>query len=571
MDIPVNAAKPGRRRYLTLVMIFITVVICYVDRANLAVASAHIQEEFGITKAQMGYVFSAFAWLYTLCQIPGGWFLDRVGSRVTYFIAIFGWSVATLFQGFATGLMSLIGLRAITGIFEAPAFPTNNRMVTSWFPEHERASAVGFYTSGQFVGLAFLTPLLIWIQEMLSWHWVFIVTGGIGIIWSLIWFKVYQPPRLTKGISKAELDYIRDGGGLVDGDAPVKKEARQPLTAKDWKLVFHRKLIGVYLGQFAVASTLWFFLTWFPTNNRMVTSWFPEHERASAVGFYTSGQFVGLAFLTPLLIWIQEMLSWHWVFIVTGGIGIIWSLIWFKVYQPPRLTKGISKAELDYIRDGGGLVDGDAPVKKEARQPLTAKDWKLVFHRKLIGVYLGQFAVASTLWFFLTWFPNYLTQEKGITALKAGFMTTVPFLAAFIGVLLSGWVADLLVRKGFSLGFARKTPIICGLLISTCIMGANYTNDPMMIMCLMALAFFGNGFASITWSLVSSLAPMRLIGLTGGVFNFAGGLGGITVPLVVGYLAQGYGFAPALVYISAVALIGALSYILLVGDVKRVG
>lgn len=89
MDIPVNAAKPGRRRYLTLVMIFITVVICYVDRANLAVASAHIQEEFGITKAEMGYVFSAFAWLYTLCQIPGGWFLDRVGfSRDSFYCDI---------------------------------------------------------------------------------------------------------------------------------------------------------------------------------------------------------------------------------------------------------------------------------------------------------------------------------------------------------------------------------------------------------------------------------------------------------------------------------------------------
>ena len=71
MDISVTAAKPGRRRYLTLIMIFITVVICYVDRANLAVASAHIQEEFGITKAEMGYVFSAFAWLYTLCQVGG--------------------------------------------------------------------------------------------------------------------------------------------------------------------------------------------------------------------------------------------------------------------------------------------------------------------------------------------------------------------------------------------------------------------------------------------------------------------------------------------------------------------
>lgn len=430
MDLSAVHAKPTRRRYITLLMIFITVVICYVDRANLAVASAHIQEEFGISKAQMGYVFSAFAWLYTICQIPGGWFLDRVGSRLTYFIAIFGWSVATLFQGFATGLLSLIGLRAITGIFEAPAFPTNNRLVTSWFPEQERASAVGFYTSGQFVGLAFLTPLLIWIQELLSWHWVFIITGGIGIVWSLIWIKFYQAPSQSKGINKAELDYIREGGAMVDGDAPSEKKTRTKLTAADWKLVFHRKLCGVYLGQFAVTSTLWFFLTWF---------------------------------------------------------------------------------------------------------------------------------------------PNYLTQEKHIAALTAGFMTTVPFLAAFVGVILSGIVADRLVRSGRSLGFARKTPIICGLLISTCIMGANYTNDPMWIMTLMAIAFFGNGFASITWSLVSSLAPVRLIGLTGGMFNFVGGLGGITVPLVVGYLAQDYGFAPALVYISAVALIGALSYILLVGDVKRVG
>ncbi|WP_394515728.1 MFS transporter [Pantoea sp. SGAir0430] len=430
MDLSAVQAKPTRRRYITLLMIFITVVICYVDRANLAVASAHIQQEFGISKAEMGYVFSAFAWLYTLCQIPGGWFLDRVGSRLTYFIAILGWSVATLLQGFASGLLSLIGLRAITGIFEAPAFPTNNRLVTSWFPEQERASAVGFYTSGQFVGLAFLTPLLIWIQELLSWHWVFIITGGIGIVWSLVWMKVYQAPSQSKGINQAELDYIRAGGAMVDGDAPGEKKARVKLTAADWKLVFHRKLCGVYLGQFAVTSTLWFFLTWF---------------------------------------------------------------------------------------------------------------------------------------------PNYLTQEKHIAALTAGFMTTVPFLAAFVGVILSGMVADRLVRSGRSLGFARKTPIICGLLISTCIMGANYTNDPLWIMVLMALAFFGNGFASITWSLVSSLAPVRLIGLTGGMFNFIGGLGGITVPLVVGYLAQDYRFAPALVYISVVALIGALSYILLVGDVQRVG
>ena len=141
-DITLSSA-PTKRRYLTLLMIFVTVVICYVDRANLAVASAHIQAEFGISKSEMGYLFSAFAWTYTLCQIPGGRFLDRVGAKTTYFVAIMGWSIGTLFQGFANGLVSLITLRAVTGMFEAPAFPTNNRIVTSWFPEQERASAVG--------------------------------------------------------------------------------------------------------------------------------------------------------------------------------------------------------------------------------------------------------------------------------------------------------------------------------------------------------------------------------------------------------------------------------------------
>lgn len=116
-------------------------------------------------------------------------------------------------------------------------------------------------------------------------------------------------------------------------------------------------------------------------------------------------------------------------------------------------------------------------------------------------------------------------------------MITVLFFAAFVGVLFFGWVADLLVRKGFLLGFARKTSIICGLLIFICIMGVNYINDSMMIMCLMALVFFGNGFVSIIWSLVFFLVSMRLIGLIGGVFNFVGGLGGIIVSLVVGYLA----------------------------------
>lgn len=150
-------------------------------------------------------------------------------------------------------------------------------------------------------------------------------------------------------------------------------------------------------------------------------------------------------------------------------------------------------------------------------------------------------------------------------------MIMVLFFVVFVGVLFFGWVVDLLVCKGFLLGFVCKMLIICGLLIFICIMGVNYINDLMMIMCLMVLVFFGNGFVLIIWLLVFFLVLMCLIGLIGGVFNFVGGLGGIIVLLVVGYLVQGYGFVFVLVYIFVVVLIGVFFYILLMGDVKCVG
>jgi ACS family D-galactonate transporter-like MFS transporter len=86
----------------------------------------------------------------------------------------------------------------------------------------------------------------------------------------------------------------------------------------------------------------------------------------------------------------------------------------------------------------------------------------------------------------------------------------------------------------------------------------------------MSLAFFGNGFASITWVFVSLLAPKKLLGLAGGTFNLFGGLASISIPVVIGYLAQNGNFAPALIFISCLALIGALSYIFLVGKVERI-
>ncbi|MEO7768435.1 MAG: MFS transporter, partial [Ferruginibacter sp.] len=149
-------------------------------------------------------------------------------------------------------------------------------------------------------------------------------------------------------------------------------------------------------------------------------------------------------------------------------------------------------------------------------------------------------------------------------------MASAPFLAAFAGLLFSGFLSDYMVRKNISLNIARKTPVVTGLLLSIFIVGANYVDSPALIIFFMCVSFFGNGLASITWIFVSTLAPKHMVGLTGGVFNFIGGLSGIVVPIVIGFLARDGQFAPALVFVACLGLAGALSYILLVGKVERI-
>lgn len=420
--------RPTRTRFVILALLFGSVVINYLDRANLSIAGPLLAKELAIDPVRMGLVFSAFGWSYVFCQVPGGWLVDRLHPRRLYAVLICLWSVATAMMGFAAGLTTLFALRLAIGMLEAPSYPINNRVVTTWFPENERATAIGCYTSGQFVGLAFLTPALMYLQVHFGWRSIFVSVGVAGIAWAIAWFAIYRGPLSYRGANEAEIDLIRRGGGLVD----------------------------------------------------------------------LSDRNVGR-------------------------------------------THAFRLADLAYV--------------------LTKS--------KLWGIYIGQYALNSTLWFFLTWFPTYLVQYRHISFEKAGWLASLPFLGAFCGVLCSGVFSDFLVRRGCSLSVARKTPIITGLLLSTSIVGANYVRAPHWIVTFMGLAFFGNGLASITWSLISTVAPKPLIGLTGGVFNFMGNLASVSVPVIIGALVEGGNFSLGLTYISGLALAGAAAYLFMVGEIER--
>lgn len=411
-------AHPDRRRLL-LVLLFLTVVINYMDRMNVSVAAAAIREDLEISTEAMGFVFSAFFIPYAILQIPGGFITDFIKTRILYPILMVGWSLATVFQGFANSLAVLIGARGVIGAFEAPTYPINNKIVTDWFPKDERASAISIYTSGQFLGLAFLSPILFAIQEYFGWRGLMVITGLVGIVWAAVWYVLY----------------------------PKEK--------------------------------------------------------------------------------------------------------------PPLQDDTILENKSD-----DNIVDSKA---------LNPKSLAVAFiHPKLWGLYIGQFCLGTTTIFFLTWFPSYLTDYRGLTLINSGFFASAPFIAAFFGVLLSGYASDRMVKKGISPEVARKGPVLLGMALSTIIIAANFTDNTTLIIIFMAIAFFGNGLASIAWVFVSLLAPRQNVGLVGGVFNAFGALSAVVTPIVIGFIVTEDSFAPALFYIGAAALIGFLCYVFLIGKVEEI-
>ncbi|MFC5801045.1 MFS transporter [Streptomyces formicae] len=445
-DKPVTAVRAitaGRLRYWILAMLFLVTTINYADRATLSIAGDSMQKDLGISSGELGVLFSAFSWSYLIAQIPGGWLLDRYGSKKVYGAAIFLWSVFTMLQGaigfFAGAAVALLFvLRFLVGLAEAPSFPGNSRIVAAWFPTKERGFAAALFNSAQYFATVAFAPLMGWLVVTMGWEHVFTVVGGVGVALALIWTRVIHPPRSHPRMTKGELDHIGAGGALIDMDAPADAaEAR-------------------------------------------------KQEAATA-----------------------------------------------------------GRENLRHIK-------------------------ALLRNRTMLGVFVGQYFINTITWFFLTWFPVYLVQERGMTILEAGFVASLPALCGFAGGVLGGFLSDLLARRGVSLTVARKIPIVTGLLLSTSIIVCNYVTADWLVVLIMSLSFFGKGLGALGWAVMADVSPKEIAGLAGGVFNTFGAVAGIVTPLVIGYIIDATGsFDLALAFVSVCAAMAVVSYVVIVKDIER--
>jgi len=308
----------------------------------------------------------------------------------------------------------------------------------------------------------------------------------------------------------------------------------------------------------------------FPGNGRIVAAWCPAAERGRASAVFNSSQYFALVLFAPLMGWIAHTLGWKHCFWFAGFIGLALGAVWFRVIHGVKAHPRISPAEINLIETGGGLVSLDGSHKPPANNLTWRVVRWLLGKRMLVGVYLGQYCITTLTWFFLTWFPIYLTETRHLSVVKAGFLAAVPALCGFAGGILGGVSSDRLLKAGYSLTLARKIPIIAGMLLAMTMVACNYVNSSLAITVLMSLAFFGKGFGALGWSVISDTSPKNLVGVNGGLFNLIGNLAGITTPIIIGAIVKGTGaFRYALVFVAATALLAIVAYLPIVGEIRR--
>lgn len=434
---PSQVKKTNARWVIVAVLFFIT-VINYADRATISLAGPAMAKELGFDSVTMGYIFSAFGWAYVICQLPGGWLLDRFGSKRVYAWSIFLWSLFTLMVGGITlfsatiAVVLLFSLRFLIGAAEAPSFPANSRIVAAWFPANERGTASAIFNSAQYAATVVFAPIMGWLVHDFGWHYVFAVMGVLGILYVFVWNKLVYDPKDHPYCNEAEVAYIEQGGGLVSMDQAKKDGSKK--EGPDFK----------------------------------------------------------------------------------------------------------------YIK-------------------------QLLQNRMMVGIYIAQYCINALTYFFITWFPVYLVKEKGMSILKAGFIAAIPAVCGFVGGVLGGVISDYLLKKGYSLSVARKTPIVLGMLMSMTMVVCNYVTVEWAVIFFMALAFFGKGIGALGWAVNSDCAPKQITGLSGGLMNTCGNLSSITTPIAIGYIIQTTGsFNGALVYVGVHAFIAIICYLFVVGEIKRV-
>ncbi len=296
-----------------------------------------------------------------------------------------------------------------------------------------------------------------------------------------------------------------------------------------WSLVSVRFLFG--MGEAGLLPTL----------ARAFRQWLPPLEAGRAFGLTVMAGAVAGALSQPLVATMLEVMSWRWSFVVFGLVGVAWVVVWLRLfYEHPHDNPRINAAELALI--------GSAR-EHSVHHKLTLA---IFADRRVLALCLMYFLVIYGWYFFLTWLPTYLIQERGFRLWEAGYLAALPLLAIAVGVAAGGWISDIASHR-WGESFGRRLPAFVGLpLAAVCTVAGLWAQNPWLSTVSLSAA---GGCAALcvapAWAVCAGLGG-RHAGSVTGAMNMCGNFGGALNSVVVGWSRDAFGsWAPPLLSMAA--------------------
>ncbi|HVS51976.1 MAG TPA: MFS transporter [Opitutaceae bacterium] len=289
----------------------------------------------------------------------------------------------------------------------------------------------------------------------------------------------------------------------------------------------------------------------FPAATRVVTEWFPVNERATAMGLINAGTAIG-AVAAPWLILVVlnhtgwfGVAPWRWVFLITGALGLIWSIWWARDYEVPEKHAHVGDAERALILEGHAASSSQNSSGSSGSIPIA----RLLAHRETWAVIGAKFLTDAAWYFYMFWLPKFLQETFDLKFSAASSVGWIPYAASGVGCLVGGGLSSWLLRRGASVNRARKIALGLSAAFMPWVMFVPGLHSLAAVIFIFSLAFFGQqSWSTLVMILPTDLIPRRAVGTVAGFVGLGGALGGIVLGQIAGWLRDhGFSYTPILV------------------------
>lgn len=308
--------------------------------------------------------------------------------------------------------------------------------------------------------------------------------------------------------------------------------------------------------------------TTYPAGGRVVREWSPARERGVATSIFHAGSLLGPAIGAVGLGWVVNSYGWRIAFVLAAALGFVWLAAWLVWFRQPEQANWLSPEEREKL-----LQERDSNVGQVAVAPQTKLGLRVLMRSPTLwAIAVAHGCAVYATYLFLTWLPSYLQAEKGLTIIKSGVFTAIPYVgAAVLGVLIGRCSDRYLAGADLSQGKRRLIVVAC-LLLSALVMVVPYANELWVIMVLFTLSLTGcTAAVASNISLVNDLLPSKEDSGSAIAFISTGGnIFGIAAPIVTGYvISLSHGYQAGFVIAGALLVAGALITLLFVKQLNK--